>query len=154
MTTVPLEDFLRSPMRAVEQASLGAVRIARQGGEDLFLMHVSDLERQHEGIGLAARLLRAMLASKGDLAVALNTTFAWVPLLDAGEREEFVREATGALRSAVDSGHYADLVGAVRSWRGTAEAYADGYTPDIDDGLAWTGIQDCPDSPSRRGGRR
>lgn len=137
MVTVTFSDLLRSPRKVAEQTSQGPVNIVRRDGEDLVVLRASDLEYEDEGIRVASRLVQALLTARGDLPAALTGVFPWTRLLSEAERDQFATEITEHLWSATELGHYAKFMGTVRSWRGTAEAYAAGYNGASGDKLAW-----------------
>lgn len=146
--TATFAEFLRSPKAVIEQTRHGAVHITRRDGEDLVVLRASDLEHQEEGIGLASRLMRATLTAKGDIPAAISDVFAWTTLLSDSERSQLVRDITDHLWSAAELRRYVQLLAVVRSWRGTAEAYAAGYTRASDDDLAW--LDEAVDAPNPR----
>lgn len=137
MRTATFAEFLRWAQGVIEQTGHGAVRITRQDGEDLVVLRASDLQHQEEGVGLASRLMRTMLTAKGDVPAAICDVFDWSTLLSDSERAQFVGDVTDHLWSAAERGRYGQLLGVVRSWRGTAEAYAAGYTRASTEDLVW-----------------
>lgn len=124
--TTTFSNLLRHPKEVVANVGDGAIRITRRDAEDLIIMRAGDLDRQHEGIALASRLMRAAARHGGDVAAAISDVFGWVGVLSERERRDFAREVDSTLWSAAELGEYTRLVRCVRSWAGTAEAYAAG----------------------------
>lgn len=141
-TTATFTELLRHPKDVVAKAGDGAVRITRRDAEDLIIMRAGDLDRQHRGIALASRLMRAASRHNGDVAAAIGDVFGWVGALSERERREFANEVDSTLWSAAELAEYTQLVRCVRSWEGTAEAYAAGLSPDDDASLEW--FDDAP----------
>ncbi|MDR0416366.1 MAG: hypothetical protein LBH76_03440 [Propionibacteriaceae bacterium] len=137
VATLTFTDLLRTPKAVVARADAGAVRISRHGSDDLVLLRAEDFDRQQEGMALAGRLVRARLAHGGDLGQALGAEFPWSRLLDPEELAGFAEEMERLLWAAVELGRYAALVLAFARWRGTAEVYADGFSPAADGALEW-----------------
>ncbi|BBX82178.1 type II toxin-antitoxin system Phd/YefM family antitoxin [Mycolicibacterium aubagnense] len=135
--TATFTDFLRKPKDVVAKVVEGAVRITRRDAEDLILMRAGDLDRQHEGIALASRIMRAAARHPGDMAAATHDVFGWVGALSADEQGEFAREIDGLVWSAAELGEYTQLLRSVRSWAGTAEAYAAGIPRGGESDLTW-----------------
>ncbi|MDR1186575.1 MAG: hypothetical protein LBK95_03835 [Bifidobacteriaceae bacterium] len=130
MTVATFTEFLRSPKSVVAQTETGAVRITRRDGHDLMLTRADEAEAQQEGLALASHIMRAKLAT-GDMDAALESLFSWVALFDGRERQQFAADMDRLVWSASELGHYRQLLAEFRSWEGTAEAYADGMTPDL-----------------------
>lgn len=108
-------------------------------------MPTGDLEHQDDGSALASRLMQAILTTKGDVQAAVGQVFAWTSHLSPHERDQLTRDVTDHLRSATELGDYDSLLGVIRSWEGTAEAYAAGYTRASTDELTWLDDEPTPD---------
>ncbi|MUL61104.1 hypothetical protein B5P44_00695 [Mycobacterium sp. CBMA 213] len=137
-------DFLRRPKDVVAKAGDGAVRITRRDAEDLILMRAGDLDRQHDGIALASRIMRATARHPGDMAATVRDVFGWVGALSEDEQAEFADEVDGLVWCAAELGEYTQLLRCILSWQGTAEAYAAGLPRDNAD-LSW--LDDAPSVP-------
>ncbi|MGV9670368.1 hypothetical protein ACWDPV_07200 [Gordonia sp. NPDC003504] len=127
-TTHTLTDLLRHPNEVTAEAEHGAVRITRRDAADLVLMRAGDLESREAGIALASRLMRATHAH-GHVIDALRAADAWFGQLDDDEQRECAAEIDSLLWSAVELGIYQRLLDEYDAWRGTAAAYAAGFTP-------------------------
>ena len=142
MSTATFTDLLRKPKEVVAQTEGGAVRITRRDAADLVLVRAGDLDGQNEGIALASRIMRAAFAHQGDMRAALASTFAWTTILSETGQVRFAEEIDRLVWSATELGAYGALLNAFRAWEGTAEALADGLTPDADldwiDPAQWT----------------
>ncbi|MFT4042849.1 MAG: hypothetical protein QM673_06765 [Gordonia sp. (in: high G+C Gram-positive bacteria)] len=68
--------------------------------------------------------------AQGDVHSALNALEGWFRLLDDDEQKECAVEIDRLLWSAVELGSYRRLLAEYDAWRGTAAAYAAGFTPD------------------------
>ena len=110
-------------------AENGAVRITRRDAADLVLLRAGDLEAQMEGVALASKIMLADRAHHGDSHNALLATFSWTALLTPEDRTQFVADMDRLVWSAAELGTYRALLNSFRSWRGTAEAIADGMDP-------------------------
>lgn len=130
MSTATFTEFLRSPKSVVAKTEDGAVRITRRQGQDLMLARADDLERQQEGMALASRIMHAVLAHDGDMMATLSSLFSWTTLLDSQELGAFAADMNRLIWPAAELGHYRALLLEFRRWQATAEAYADGLTPD------------------------
>ncbi len=137
-------DFLRRPKDVVVKAGDGAVRITRRDAEDLILMRAGDLDRQHDGIALASRIMRATARHSGDMAATVRDVFGWVGALSGDAQAGFAGEVDSLVWGAAELGEYTQLLRCIRSWQGTAEAYAAGL-PRGNADLSWLG--DAPSVP-------
>jgi hypothetical protein len=135
MTAVTFTDLLRTPNDVVAQTEQGAVHITRRDAADLVLMRAGELEAQEQGIALASRIMRAVHAHGGAMRAALAETFGWSALFSEQAMDGFVSEMDRLVWSSAELGSYSALRAAGRSWEGTAQALADGMTPDAD--LDW-----------------
>jgi RecA/RadA recombinase len=137
MATATLTDFLRTPKAVIAKTDEGAVRITRRDAADLVVLRADDLEHQQEGIGLASRLMRAVLTAGGDVRAAVRATFAWTALLSDAEVGEFAHDMNQHLWSATELGHYERLLLMFNEWRETAQAYAAGMPRGTGKDLTW-----------------
>ena len=137
MNTATLTEFLRTPKAVIARTDEGAVRITRRDASDLVVLRADDLEHQQEGIGLSSRLMRATLATGGDVRAAVLAAFAWTALLSEDERGQFADEMDKHLWSATELGHYESLLLVFHRWRETAEAYAAGLPRGQGEDLTW-----------------
>jgi hypothetical protein len=131
-----MTQLLRTPRAVVAQADNGAVRITRRDAEDLLLMREADAAASQRGVALAVRLSRAYAMASGDMLAAIDTTFPWAAILSDRDRQTMAKELDRLLWASSELGHFTTLVNTIASWRGTAEALADGLTPDEDTSLA------------------
>lgn len=138
-----MTDLLRQPRAVVAQTDAGAVRITRRDAADLILMRADDLDQNQRGVALALRIARAALEHRGDMLAALRHLYPWTDLFSAGAQEQLAREMDSLVWASAELGHFGELVRSFTSWRGTAEALADGMRPD--DALTW--LDDAPDVP-------
>jgi len=129
MSTATFTELLRHPNEVVAKTEQGAVRITRRDAEDLVLLRAGDLEGQDQGRALASQIMRAAVAHEGDMLGALKDIFGWMAVLDDKEQREFATKMDGLVWSSAELGAYGLLLNTYRSWRGTAEAIADGMTP-------------------------
>ena len=126
MSSATFTDLLRSPKTVVAQTEAGPVLITRRDAADLVLMRAGDLQGQSEGIALASRIMRAALIHGGNMRAALHDAFAWASILNNDELDEFSATIDRLVWSSAELGTYGALLDAIRSWKGTAEAIADG----------------------------
>lgn len=126
MSITTFTELLRHPNEVVARTDDGAVRITRRDASDLVLVRAGDYEAQFEGVALASQIMRAAIRHDGDIADALDELFAWTALLSPKGKAEFGAEIERLIWSATELGTYGELLNAYRSWRGTAEALADG----------------------------
>jgi len=126
MSITTFTELLRHPNEVVARTDDGAVRITRRDASDLVLVRAGDYEAQFEGVALASQIMRATIRHDGKMADALDELFAWIALLSPEGKAEFGAEIERLIWSATELGTYGELLNAYRSWRGTAEALADG----------------------------
>ena len=112
--------------------------------EDLILMRAGDLDRQHDGIALASRIMRATARHPGDIDAAVRDVFGWVGAPSEDEQAEFAGKVDSLVWHAAELGEYTQLLRCIRSWQGTAEAYAAGLPRDNADLLR---LDDAPFVP-------
>lgn len=126
MATTTFTELLRHPNEVVERTDNGAVRITRRDASDLVLIRAGDYEAQFRGVALASRIMRSVIRHNGKMADALDRLFAWTQEFNPEERADFSAQIERLVWSATELGTYGELLDAYRSWRGTAEAIADG----------------------------
>jgi len=129
VVTATFTELLRHPNEVVRQTDNGAVRITRRDAEDLVLLRATDLEGQDKGIALASQIMRASFAAHGDMAQALKSAFSWAAVFAPEDLQTFASEIEPLVWAAVELGAYGRLRHAIESWRGTAEALAEGIEP-------------------------
>lgn len=132
MSTATFTELLRHPNDVIAQTEQGAVRITRRDAEDLMLLRADELEGRDQGIAMASRIMRAVLANKGNMVAALQDAFAWTALLSSAGKRQFAQEIDTLIWSATELGAYGRLTNTIMSWQGTAEAIAEGLEPIAD----------------------
>jgi PHD/YefM family antitoxin component YafN of YafNO toxin-antitoxin module len=134
--TVQSSDLSRNSASVFAAADRGPVTITRRDGEPLVLARASDVELQRRGLELAAHLVAASLAP-GDLPFAerLRAPFPWLEFLTPEGRETFAQEIVDVARACASVSRFDRLLLTFQAWRSTADALAQGYTPD--DELDW-----------------
>lgn len=119
--------------RAAEQ---GPVIVTRRDGESLVLMRSEEFRRDHEGLEIASIIVAAALSPGGaPLHERLAQSFGWINFLPEQERTDCAAELVTVARGCAAVAHYDRLLVTVAGWRSTAEAFAEGYTPDHE--LTW-----------------
>jgi prevent-host-death family protein len=136
MSAATLTELLREPKRVLARTEDGPVRITRRDGDDLVLISASELERQADGVTLASQLIRAS-RDHGSMRHAILALYPWAEMLPGADLDAFAAEMERLAFAAMDLGRYAALANAFASWRGTAEALADGLPPGPGDHLTW-----------------
>ncbi|GAA3621191.1 prevent-host-death protein [Kineosporia mesophila] len=134
--TVQSSDLSRNSASVFAAADRGPVTITRRDGEPFVLLKASEVEFQRRGLELAAQLVAASLAP-GDqpFAERLRVSFPWVEFLKPEDRLQFAQEIVDVARACAAVSRFDRLLLSLREWRSTAEALAQGYTPD--DELIW-----------------
>lgn len=137
--TVQSSELSRNSAAVFKAVDQGPVTITRRDGETLILNKESDLADQREGLELAAHLVAASLAP-GDVPFAdrLRGPFPWVEFLSPPDREAFAQEIVDVARACAAMSRFERLLVTVNAWHSTAQAIADGYTPDED--LEWLDV--------------
>ena len=120
-------DLSRSSKTVASAADHGPVRITRRDAQDLILLRAEVYEYQDQGIALASRIMRAVLASHGDMRAALTSVFAWTSVLSPGSLVEFATEIDSLLWSSTELGAYGRLQQELHNWKSTAQAIAEGH---------------------------
>ena len=140
--TVQSSELSRNSAAVFAAADRGPVTITRRDGESLVLSKASEVEFQRRGLELAVQLISASLAP-GDLPFSerLRGPFPWVEFLKPEGREQFAQEIVDVARACASVSRFDRLLLTLQAWYSTAEAIAQGYTPD--DELTWI------DEPSR-----
>lgn len=134
--TVQSSELSRNSAAVFQAAEQGPVTITRRDGETLVLTKESDLAQQREGLELAAQLVAASLASNDIPFVdRLRGPFPWVEFLKPADRGAFAQEIVDVARACAAVSRFDRLLITLLAWRSTAQAIADGYTPDED--LDW-----------------
>lgn len=125
--------FLRDPKTVTAHLDHGDVVIERRDGGDIVLRTTEREERERRAIGFLSWALARSNAE--ELAAHLGSEegpLPWVRYLPAEDRQQFVRDAAEALRTAADLGSYAAFDLTVEQWRHSAEVWAD---PDLAEAL-------------------
>jgi hypothetical protein len=142
--SITFTTLLRNPKNAARRAEEGPVHIRRRDGADLVLVSADNFRRSDAGIEDAVRLLDAMERTDS-FGEAVELAFPWVEWLTDAGREDCVDDLHRKLRAAASVGKYRGFGLAVGSWRGTAEALADGI--DRDEDLGMYTAEDLPPVP-------
>ncbi len=137
--TVQSSELSRNSASVFKAVDQGPVIITRRDGETLILTKESDLAHQREGLELAAHLVAASLAPNDVLFVdRLRGPFPWVEFFSPSDREAFAQEIVDVARACATMSRFDRLLVTVGAWHSTAQAIADGYTPDED--LEWLDV--------------
>jgi hypothetical protein len=131
---VPFSDLIqhsRKTLDKLEESHGRRLRLVRRDGEDLILESARRAEADMEALGVAIRLLSAMLASEettGALVRAMTGVFPWMRFLPPEEARAFADEFTETARACAELGSMAAVQSVIEAWRSTAHIYAD---PDL-----------------------
>ena len=137
--TVQSSELSRNSASVFKAVDQGPVIITRRDGETLILTKESDLADQREGLELAAHLVAASLAPNDVPFVdRLRGPFPWVEFFSPSDREAFAQEIVDVARACATMSRFDRLLVTVGAWHSTAQAIADGYTPDED--LEWLDV--------------
>ncbi len=137
--TVQSSELSRNSASVFKAVDQGPVIITRRDGETLILTKESDLANQREGLDLAAHLVAASLAPNDVPFVdRLRGPFPWVEFFSPSDREAFAQEIVDVARACATMSRFDRLLVTVGAWHSTAQAIADGYTPDED--LEWLDV--------------
>lgn len=128
--TVQSSELSRNSRKVFRAADDGPVLITRRDGEPLVLTRASRAETDQHGLRLASALVAASLSpDQRPLAERLTDAFPWVTLLSDGDRAVFAQEIVQVARACAAVASYGPLLKTLRSWEGTAQALAAGFTP-------------------------
>jgi PHD/YefM family antitoxin component YafN of YafNO toxin-antitoxin module len=134
--TVQSSDLSRNPASVFAAADEGPVTITRRDGEALVLARASDVDKERQGLELAAQLVAASLAPADvPFVERLRGPFPWLEFLSQQHREQFAAEIVDVARACAAVSRFDRLLVTLAAWRATAEAIAAGYTSD--DELEW-----------------
>lgn len=104
----------------------------RRDGEDLVLTTAARASQDHEMVGIAVRLLVAIVNDPATrsrhLIDLLTQVFPWVRFLPEEDRIQFIQELVDVMAASKDLGTPAPVLQVVTEWRHTAEVHAD---PDL-----------------------
>ncbi len=124
-------ELSRNPASVFAAAEEGPVTITRRDGEALILSRASDVDKDREGLQLAAALVAASLSpGETPFSERLKGPFPWVDFLSATDRQAFAEEVVDVARACASVSRFEPLVLTLTSWHATAQAIASGYTPD------------------------
>ena len=126
-TEVQWSELQRDPRGVAALADQGDVRVRRRDGVPLLLVREDSAASAAEGAVSAARALRNALAHlSGDAAAeVLVEEFAWVDLLPAADRLQFVSDFARAVGASAELGRWTVLAQVLVEWKATAAVYAD-----------------------------
>ncbi|MET3921079.1 type II toxin-antitoxin system Phd/YefM family antitoxin [Arthrobacter sp. UYEF20] len=134
--TVQSSELSRNPAAVFKASEEGPVTITRRDGEPLTLLTTSEIDREHQGMELAAHLVTASLGDPQiPFAERLHGPFPWMAFLSDADQEAFAREIVTISRACASVARFDKALITLRAWRSTAEAISAGYTPD--DRLDW-----------------
>lgn len=122
-----LSFLLRNSGAVLEEARHGDVVLHRRDGEDLYLATATRERAVRDGLGVAARVLRAVLrdeATRAAVARELARELAWAHFLPLRDREHFLDEFAHVAAACAEAEAYEPLVRLLGDWKATAEAYA------------------------------
>lgn len=112
-------------------AEKGPVDITRRDGEDFVLLLASEVARDRRAVAIAASLVGASLATgEAPMTDRLRQPFPWIEFLSPDAREQFADEIVSVTRACAAIGQFTRLLVVFEAWRSSAEAIANGYTPD------------------------
>ncbi|GAB3756613.1 DUF6247 family protein [Microlunatus parietis] len=129
---VTFSELIQSPKDTVEKlnrAPRHALRLNRRGAEDLVLVAATQASQDQEVVGVAIRLLRAIMASPTTrsqyLLDLLPMVFRWVRFLPDEDRLEFARELIDVMEACEELDNFTPMLDLIEQWRHSAEVYAD-----------------------------
>jgi hypothetical protein len=129
MSVETVTDFLRHTKKVLKRVDKEDVVLSRRGKAPIRISLETRNTSDLTGLGLAADVLAAALAAVPEvparLSVILAQRFPWSRFLPEPERERFAREFVETMQACVAIGKSARLDELVRSWKSTAEIYAD-----------------------------
>jgi hypothetical protein len=132
MQDVTWSDLLQQPRDTVaklEQGGERALRVHRRDGEDLVLTTAARATQDHEMVGIAVRLLVAIMNDPATrsrhLIDLLPKVFPWVRFLPDDDAIRFVQELVDVMSASEELETPAPVLQVVTEWRHTAEVHAD-----------------------------
>lgn len=129
---VSWSDLLQQPRDTVaklEQGRERALRVHRRDGDDLVLTTAARASQDNEMVGIAVRLLVAIMNDPATrahhLVDLLPKVFPWVRFLPEEDRIPFIQELVDVMAASDELHTPAPVLQVVTEWRHTAEAHAD-----------------------------
>src|SRR5436305_816554 len=122
----PFSDLLRRPKEVADDVEEGDVLLRRRDEPDLRLTLAEREAHRADTFAAIGRTLRSLaLHNAVALSEALGEAFAWLELLPAGDRLQFIDEFSRVVTAAGAVDNYEPLSQLVYEWRSTAEIHAD-----------------------------
>ncbi len=126
-----LSFLLRNSGAVLAEAQQRDVVLHRRDGEDLLLSPLARERGVRDSLGIAARVLKAVLAegdTRSAVAVRVVDELPWTHFLPSDDRERFLDEFATTAAACVETETFEPLARLLRDWRATAEIYA---TPEM-----------------------
>lgn len=128
-STRPASDLIQHTEAVLRDAEEHPVTLLRKDREPLVLMSQHELEAQDTLLDLAGKLVTAALDSPS-LEAGLAQAYPWMSALSPEDRELCSAELVATARAALSRGRPSRALGALNSWRDSAEAIASGLGAD------------------------
>jgi hypothetical protein len=133
MQEVTFTELIQRPVDTVaklKRSPRHALRLHRRGAEeDLVLVGAGRAAQEEQIVGVAVRLLRAVMndpaARSHYLLDLLPAVFPWVRFLPDADRIVFAQELVDVMEAGVEIDNYTAVLTAIEQWRHSAEVYAD-----------------------------
>ncbi|WP_062947967.1 hypothetical protein [Brachybacterium sp. sponge] len=122
-STRPVSDLIQHTEEVLRDAEQQPVALLREDRESLVLMSQHELEAQDALLSLAGEIVTAALDAPS-LEVGLAQAYPWMSALSPEDRELCTAELVAAARAALSRGRPDLALGALNSWRDSAEAIA------------------------------
>ncbi len=125
-STRPASDLIQHTEELLQDAEQHPVTLLREDREPLVLMSQQELEAQDALLDLAGEIVTAALDAPS-LEVGLAQAYPWMSALSPEDRTLCTAELVAAARAALSTERPSRAVGALNSWRESAEAIARGF---------------------------
>jgi hypothetical protein len=129
MSVDTLTDFLRQPKKALKKVDKEDVVLARRGKASIRISLESRNRADVERNELASHLLADAVSELPDVSahftVILEKRFPWARFLPVEDRERFAHELVDTIQACASLGKLAKIEELFRSWKATADVYAD-----------------------------
>ncbi len=153
MQEVTFTELIQRPVDTVaklKQSPRQALRLHRRGvEEDLVLVGATRAAQEEQIVGVAVRLLRAVMNDPATrshyLLDLLPAVFAWVRFLPGSDRIAFTQELVDVMEAGVEIDNYAAVLAVIEQWRHSAEVYAD---PELLQSLRGAALTDAGPVPA------
>ena len=128
-STRPAADLIQHTEEVLRDAEEHPVTLLREDREPLVLMSQHELEALDALLDLAGEIVTAALDAPS-LEAGLAQAYPWISALILEDRELCSAELVAAARAALSKGRPVLALGALNSWRDSAEAIAAGLGAD------------------------